>query len=210
MEVTELEHYLHVPEDADNRTESFAESVRDDGGCGMFVLLDTEGGGRGAHHLWTARERAELRRQEETDAKYPELIPEFDAVYVWMLVDRVIIERMTTYLAGERQNVFVELEEMEKHTPSPMDTEGIIGVSAQSTCGQEGRRRFVAVKSERTTLVAHAKQCPMMRAMQEKAYQERERETREAFGHDGTKAKNDERSLRGFSEKDIPGYQGRS
>ena len=50
------------------------------------MLLDTtrgKGGGRsaevadavrflrGAEHLWTARERAELRRQEENDAKYP-------------------------------------------------------------------------------------------------------------------------------------------
>ena len=28
--------------------------------------------------------------------------------------DRVIVKRMTTYLARERQNVFVEMEELEK------------------------------------------------------------------------------------------------
>ena len=44
--------------------------------------------------------------------------------------DRVIIERMTAYQASERQNVFVEMKEMEKHILSPIDTEGIIGVLA--------------------------------------------------------------------------------
>ena len=92
MEVIELEHYLHGPEDADIRIKSFAEGARDECGGEQFVLLDTEGGGRGAQvthavryingadHLWTAQDRAELRQQEKNDAKFPELILEFDAV----------------------------------------------------------------------------------------------------------------------------------
>ena len=41
------------------------------------------------------------------------LFPEFDAVYAWTPRDEVIIDRMTTYLARERQNVFVEVEDLE-------------------------------------------------------------------------------------------------
>ena len=89
-------------------------------------------------------------QQEKTDAKHPELIPEFDAVYAWTSRDKVIIERMTAYLARERQN-FVEMKEMEKHILSPIDTEGTIGIFSWSACDREGRRRFVAVKSEKTT-----------------------------------------------------------
>ena len=37
------------------------------------------------------------------------------AQYAWTLRDRVLIERATTQPAGERQNVLVEMEEMEKH-----------------------------------------------------------------------------------------------
>ena len=42
---------------------------------------------------------------------------------------------MTTYLAREEQNVFVETE---NHIRSPMDTEGIIGALAWSGCDHEG------------------------------------------------------------------------
>ena len=84
----------------------------------------------------------------------------FDAVYAWTFRDRVIIKRMTAYLARERQDVFVEMEEM-------------------------GRRRLVAVEREKTTLVANAKQYAMMRAKQEE-HQIYEREAKEAFGHDVT------------------------
>ena len=63
---------------------------------------------------------------------------------------------MSTYCARERQNVFVEPEEMEKHVLSPMYTEGIIGVLAFCPCDHEGRRKIGAVKSEKTTQVANA------------------------------------------------------
>ena len=96
----------------------------------------------------------------------------FDAVYAWTSRDRVIIKRMTAYLAREWQDVFVEMEEMEKHILSPVDTEGIIGVLAWSACEHPGRRRLVAVEREKTTLVANAKQYAMMRAKQEEAHQE--------------------------------------
>ena len=59
----------------------------------------------GADLLWTARDRASVRQQEKTDAKYPELIPEFGAVYAWSSRDRVIIERMTVSLAREAENL---------------------------------------------------------------------------------------------------------
>ena len=39
-------------------------------------------------------------------------------------------------------------------------------------CDHKGRRRFVAVKRENTTLVANAKQYAVMRAKQEEVYQE--------------------------------------
>ena len=69
-----------------------------------------------------------------------QLLPKFDAVYAWTSRDRVIIKRMTAYLAREKQNIFVEMKEMEKHTLSPIDTESIIGVLAWSAC-EKGRRR---------------------------------------------------------------------
>ena len=107
-----------------------------------------------------------------TDAKYPVLIPEFDAVYAWTSRDSGIIERMTTCLSRERQNVFVEMKEMENHILSLTNRERIIGVLVWSACDREGRRRFVAVKREKTMLVANMKQYAMMRARQEEAYRE--------------------------------------
>ena len=59
-----------------------------------------------------------------------------------------------------------------------MDTEGIISVLDWSACDHERRRRFVAVKSEKTTLVAFGKQSAM-----------------------GTKTKNQERSSGGSFKK---------
>ena len=44
---------------------------------------------------------------------HAQLLTDFDAVHAWTLRDRVIVKRMTTYLARERQNVFVEMEELE-------------------------------------------------------------------------------------------------
>ena len=66
----------------------------------------------------------------------------------------ILIKRKTTYFARETQNVFVGKNEMEKHMLSAVDTEGIIGVLAWRACDREGRRRFVAVKRERTMLAA--------------------------------------------------------
>ena len=64
-------------------------------------------------------QRSSVSRNRPTQ-KYPELIPEFDARYAWTSRDRVIIDRMTTYLARERQNVFVERKEMGKDILSPL------------------------------------------------------------------------------------------
>ena len=61
--------------------------------------------------------------------------------------------RMTTYLARERQNVFVEMEELDKCISSPIDTDTIVGVSAWSACAHERRRRFVAMKRKKTTTI---------------------------------------------------------
>ena len=79
---------------------------------------------------------------------------------------------MTTCLARERQNIFVEMKGMEKHMLSPIDTEGVVGVLAWSACDHEDRRRLVAVKREKTTLVAIVKQKALMRARQEVSQQE--------------------------------------
>ena len=103
-----------------------AENARDECGGKKFVLLDTERGGRGAQvadavryingadHLWTAEDRDELREQEKSDARNRELLLEFDVVYARTSRDRVIIRRMIANLARERENVFVEMEELEK------------------------------------------------------------------------------------------------
>ena len=61
---------------------------------------------------------------------------------------RVIIKRMTAYPARERQNVFVEMKEVEKDILSPIDTEGILGVLAWSACDREGNRQKIC-RSER-------------------------------------------------------------
>ena len=67
---------------------SLAENARDEGCYSRFVLINMprgQGGGGGAEvadavryanradHSWTPRERVDLRRQEENDAKYPEI-----------------------------------------------------------------------------------------------------------------------------------------
>ena len=49
------------------------------------------------------------------ECDHAQLLLEFDTVYAWTSRDRVIVKRMTTYLARERQNVFVEMEELEKY-----------------------------------------------------------------------------------------------
>ena len=106
----------------------------------------------------TARGRVEFRQQEKTDAKYPELIPEFDAVYARTSRDRDISERMTGNVARERGRT--------------SSSRGLIEVLASSACDHEGRRRFVAVKRDETTLVVTLKQFAVMRARQEEEYQE--------------------------------------
>ena len=52
----------------------------------------------------------------------------FDVVYAWTSRDRHIIDRMITFLARERQNVFVEMEKLETYILGSKDIEGIIGV----------------------------------------------------------------------------------
>ena len=122
VEVTELEHDLLGPEDADICIKSYAEGARDESGARKLVLLDAEEGGLGAEvadavrffngaDLRTAQDCSELRQQEENDAEYPELIPEFDAVYAWTSRDRVVVNRMTAYLARKRLNVLVEMKD---------------------------------------------------------------------------------------------------
>ena len=55
---------------------------------------------------------------------HAQLLPELDAVHALTSRDRVVVKRMTTYLARKRQNVFVEMEELEKFFLSPIDMEG--------------------------------------------------------------------------------------
>ena len=71
---------------------------------------------------------------------------------------------MITFLARERQNVFVEVEKLETYLLSSKDTEGIIGVLVWTACDNEGCRRSAAIKRGRTTLVASTKQYAVMRA----------------------------------------------
>ena len=56
---------------------------------------------------------------------HAQLLPGLDAVNALTSRDRVIVKRMTTYLARKRQNVFAEMEELEKFFLSPIDMEGI-------------------------------------------------------------------------------------
>ena len=59
------------------------------------------------------------------DVHHAQLLPEFDAVYAWTSRDRVIIKRMTAYLAGEKQNVFVEMENRVRFPPNLSDDESL-------------------------------------------------------------------------------------
>ena len=68
--------------------------------------------------------------RKRTTPSIQSYLPDFDAVHAWTSRDRVIMNGMTAFLARQRQNVFVEMKEMEKHMLSPIDTEGIIGVLA--------------------------------------------------------------------------------
>ena len=54
---------------------------------------------------------------------HAQLLPERSAVYALTPRDRVIVKRMITYVARERQKVFVEEEELETYISSPTDTE---------------------------------------------------------------------------------------
>ena len=58
------------------------------------------------------RRPAQWSAMETDDAR---LLPELDAVYAWTSRDRVIIERMPTFLGRERQSVLVEVEELDIH-----------------------------------------------------------------------------------------------
>ena len=162
MEISELEHFLLGQEDADINITSLAERV------GMKLtqrVLPKQQGRR--EEAFAARRSATQETPREEPALAFDLTQSslvLDAVYAWTSRDRVIA-RMTTYSVLERQNVFVEMKE---HFLSPMDTESIIGVLAWSACDHEGCRRCVALKREKATLMANAKQC-VMRAMQEEA-----------------------------------------
>ena len=82
------------------------------------------------------------------------LLLEFDAVHAWTPRDRGTWR-------DKKQNVLVDVEELEIYMLSSTGAEGIIGVLAWSVCDREGR-----------TLVANAKQYAMMRAMQDDEHQE--------------------------------------
>ena len=165
-----------------------------------------------------ARPSQETPREETgMEFDHAQLLAEFDAVCAWTPRDTVIIERMITYGARDRKNVFVEVEELETHILISTGAEGIIDVSAWSACDHGGRRRCVAIKeTKETTLVANLKQCAFMRAMQDEEYQE----LHQSIGHmnemQGKFLAMMERKQNlmsgapdgGSSGKDIPGDQG--
>ena len=103
---------------------------------------------RGDGLLPKEAEQYDLHKDQQWKLMLHSYSRSFDAVYAWTSRDRVIIKKMTAYLARERQDVFVEMEEMEKHMLSPADTEGNIGVLAWGACEHQGRRRLVAVERE--------------------------------------------------------------
>ena len=106
---------------------------------------------------------------ETDDARF---LPEFGVVHAWTSRDKVIIEQMVMYLARKRLTFFVGVEELETKILNSTDAEGIVGASAWSASEREGRRMFVAKKTKEATLVATVKQHAMMRAVQDKTYQE--------------------------------------
>ena len=100
------------------------------------------------------------------------LLQEFDADHAWSPRDRVHHQAEATYLEREKQNVFDEMEELEKYLLSPIDAEGIIGVLARSVCdhlGQYEDEEVEAMKAKKTTLVENMKRYAAMRAVCEKA-----------------------------------------
>ena len=73
-------------------------------------------GGDVKRHLQLEGGATQETPREKTAMKFDraQLLPVLHAVDAWTSRDRVGIERMTSYLARERQNVFAEMEEMER------------------------------------------------------------------------------------------------
>ena len=190
VEVIELEHFLLGPECADvsinlpQKTRGMKEAMVSSC-CSTPRGKGTRRGVEVADAARFAKAAREVRRPEAASAtrtiarpcagitkgrKHQSMFSthsyswSFNVVYAWMSRGRVTTERMITYLARERQNVFVEVEELETYILSSKDTEGVIGVLAWSACDHEGRKRSVAIKREGTTLVANTKQYAVMRA----------------------------------------------
>ena len=111
----------------------YAANARNEGGCSKFVLLDAprgNGAGRGPEVADAARFAEDPSQETAMVCDHAQLLLAFDAVCAWTLRDGVVVKRMTTYLARERQNVVVEMEELGKCLLSPIDIDDIIGVFA--------------------------------------------------------------------------------
>ena len=104
------------------------------------------------------------------------LLPEVDAVHAWTPRDRVVIEQMVTYLASTRQNVFVEVEELETYIYIYITFQQMLRVLPATLPGArvivKGAEGLLQGKQRSATLVAKVKQFAMMRAMQDEEYQE--------------------------------------
>ena len=69
--------------------------------------------------------------------------PEFGVVHAWNPKDRVIIMLMEYHHGRRRENVLVEVEDLDTYLLCPTNVEGIIDALAWKACDHEGRRRFV-------------------------------------------------------------------
>ena len=49
--------------------------------------------------------------------------PEFDVIYAWRPIDRVIIRKVEDYLARKREDIWVKVGELEAYLLCPTDVE---------------------------------------------------------------------------------------
>ena len=96
----------------------------------------------------------------------------FDARHIWNSRERVTVRAMDDNLAKVSEEILVEDRGKEAYLLCPTDVAGVVDVSAENACDQEGRRRLVFVKSKTGNLVAGTRQCATMRARTEADCQE--------------------------------------
>ena len=135
---------------------SSAKHARDEGGDSKFVLIDTprcKERGRGAEVADVTR-CAEAARSEKVT----------DATHAWNSRERILVKRMEEYFVEKGEEILVEVGTLEAYVLCPTDVAGVMDELAKKACDQEGRRKFVFIKTKEGNLVADVKRYAIYRA----------------------------------------------